>query len=131
MNQTREQEKTIQELLIQLAEVRTAQANCEHQHRKDRHVAVPPEVRVALEAVDAAYLPQMQALALAGSELEKQIKNAVATYGYTVKAGGYQAVWNKGRVTWQDDFLQGYATTHEEVLQARVESEPSVSIRRM
>ena len=63
-------------------------------------------------------------------QLEAQIKAAVLEYGRSVKGAGMQAVYMAGRVSWDDKFLQGYAATHEEILPARMEGKPSVSLRK-
>ena len=53
----------------------------------------------------------------------------VFTIGATVKANGLMAVYNKGRVSWDSKLLDGYAVAHPEILAARKEGDPSVTIR--
>ena len=57
------------------------------------------------------------------------IKIDVKKHGESVKGNTLHAVFNKGRITWQDDKLQGYAVDHPDILTFRKEGEPSVAIR--
>lgn len=61
--------------------------------------------------------------------LADQIKAAALVEGRSVKAHGWHAVISAGRASWDDVWLQGYAATHDEILQARRVGQPSVSIR--
>ena len=49
--------------------------------------------------------------------------------GETVKGDHLQAVWSKGRASWDDKALMGYTKAHPELLEFRKQGEPSVSIR--
>jgi hypothetical protein len=46
-----------------------------------------------------------------------------------VKSGRAQAVYYKGRVSWDNESLDRYAASHPEVMQYRKEGEPSIQIR--
>ena len=64
-------------------------------------------------------------------KLTDEIKNAVKELGTSVKADHFQAVYVKGRVTWDTSKMDGYAVGHPEVLFMRKEGEPSVTLRRI
>lgn len=61
--------------------------------------------------------------------LEAEIRRDVLALGETVKANGLQAVYMKGRVSWDAKSLDGYALGHPELFAFRKEGEPSVSLR--
>jgi glycine cleavage system pyridoxal-binding protein P len=103
---------------------------CEEQYQAARTLAMPPEVQQALDAVDAACLPQLGELQAALSQAEAQLKVAVLATGHSAKGAGYHAVYTPGKIRWDDAFLQGYAAVHDEILQGRLEGEPYVTLRR-
>ena len=61
--------------------------------------------------------------------LEQQIKDVVIAGGASVKGTHLQAVWSKGRVTWDVKALDGYAEANDAIKQWRRVGKPSVSIR--
>ena len=63
------------------------------------------------------------------ADLEAEIKADVKAEGKSVKGNFFQAVFNRGRVTWNTDMLDGFLAAHPELKDARKEGEPSVSIR--
>lgn len=86
-------------------------------------------VQAELDALDAEYQPKRLAAAEKLTALEGEIKRVVAAGGATVKGGLFQAVYTKGRVSWDSKALEGYAAAHPEIIAFRKEGEPSVSIR--
>lgn len=88
-----------------------------------------------LEA-DALDLPKIQEInqdidRLQGQAqtLEAEIKAEVLSLGASVKGMDLQAVYSKGRVSWDDRGLSGYALGVPAILQFRTEGKPSVSLR--
>jgi hypothetical protein len=126
--------KRIETLLDTYTQAREAQdvflAHCAAQEA-ELMTAIPEEIRVALAQVHDARAQQGTALTAEVEALAAQIKSAVGTKGVSVKGTSYHAVYARGRAVWDDAFLQGYAATHEEILQARRETEPSISIRKI
>jgi len=61
--------------------------------------------------------------------LEAEIKAEVIQVGATVKSAHLQAVWNKGRVTWDGAKLDGMLALIPALAAARKEGEPTVTIR--
>ena len=72
---------------------------------------------------------QIDLLATQIKELREQIKAAVIANGATVKGSMYQAVYVKGRDSWDTKALDGYAAAHPEIIQFRTTGNPSVTIR--
>ena len=64
-------------------------------------------------------------------KLTEEIKAEVKELGSSVKADHFQAVYVKGRITWDTSKMDGYAVGHPEVLFMRKEGEPSVTLRRI
>jgi hypothetical protein len=64
-------------------------------------------------------------------KLTADIKEAVIEEGRTIKGKFYQAVYMKGRVTWNTDMLDGLAVVIPEVAKARKEGQPSVTLRKL
>lgn len=120
----------IDALLARLAQLHDARLLCQQQYEEMRQCAIPPEVQAALTALSEACQPQINELTQAIEGVQAELKAAVLTYGHSVKGYGYHAVFSAGRVSWADDFLQGYAAVHPEILQARIEGKASVSIRK-
>lgn len=92
--------------------------------------ALPPEVKAHLDDIEAEFGQKAEAATANIESLEAEIKRETLGHGETVRASGIQAVWNKGRQTWDGKALASYGETHPEILQFRKEGEPSVTIRR-
>jgi hypothetical protein len=61
--------------------------------------------------------------------LEKEIKEETKSIGSTVKGKHFMAVYNKGRVTWNTDKLDGMVSLIPQIKDARKEGEPSITLR--
>jgi predicted nucleic acid-binding Zn-ribbon protein len=61
-------------------------------------------------------------------DLYPEIETATLKQGETVQTDEYQAIFKKGRETWNPKLLEGYAKDHPAVLSCKVTGEPSVSI---
>ena len=61
--------------------------------------------------------------------LQDEIKAEVLTLGETVKTDEIQAIWNKGKTTWDGKLLEGYALAHPDILQAQKVGQPTVSFK--
>ncbi len=94
-----------------------------------RKAIITPEIQAQLDELDAEYNPTIEAAQANAEALARDIKAAVIDMGVTVKAGAAQAVYAKGRVSWDTKALDGYAAGHPEIIQFRKEGEPSVSLR--
>lgn len=92
--------------------------------------SIPSEVREALDRVETSRKNGIATLVGEIDTLATKIKQHVLALHGSIKHAGYQAVYTPGRVAWDDTWLQGYAATHAELLLARKEGQPSVSIRK-
>lgn len=97
----------------------------------DKKESLPADVRKAIEDNEIAFQERIEEATAAISELEAQVKSAVMAEGLSTKAGGLQAVYMKGRVSWDGKKLEGLMMVIPQVAQARKEGAPSVSIRRV
>lgn len=88
-------------------------------------------IKDALAEMEAEFAPKAEAISAKIAALEAEVKAEVLTAGATVKADSLQAVWSKGRVTYDSKLLDGYAAAHPEIAPFRKEGEPSVSIRKV
>ncbi len=119
------------EILEQLTELYAQRDLLHLDQTKARDNAIPAEVAQALADVDAEFMPKHQAVAEKIEALEAQIKTAVLAEGESVKGGALQAVYAKGRVTWDGKKLDGMMSLIPQLEDARKVGEPSVSIRKV
>jgi len=87
------------------------------------------QIRSELEALDAEYKPVLEAAQENIATLENEVKTDVLLYGESVSGGMYRAVYNHGRVSWDNEGMDSYAVSHPEVLQFRKQGQPIVSLR--
>jgi hypothetical protein len=90
-----------------------------------------PEIKARLAEIEAEFSSKGEAVEANIGTLEAEIKAEALAHGETVKASRLQAIWNKGRQSWDDKGLSAYAEKHPEVLQFRKQGEPSITIRRV
>jgi hypothetical protein len=93
--------------------------------------AIPADVHKILEDNQIAFEDKINANAALISDLEAQAKEAVLKEGETAKGGALQAVYVKGRVSWDTRKLDGMMIVIPELNQARKVGEPSVTIRKV
>ena len=91
---------------------------------------LPKEIRDRLKDIDAEFSQKAEAATANIEALEAEVKAETLAHGESVRGPGIQAVWNKGRQTWDSKGLASYGEAHPEILQFRKEGEPSVTIRR-
>lgn len=119
---------SIEEKLEKLADYKDAY-NSELAAFNAARDAVLAKVQAELDAIGAEFNPR---LTEAGSKIgliEAEIKLAVSELGKSIKGTRLQAVYSKGRTSWDTDKLTGYAAAHPEVLEFCKTGEPSVSLR--
>jgi hypothetical protein len=90
-----------------------------------------PEIKAQLADIEAEFRAQSVAVDENIDALTAEVKSLVSENGITYKGQHLQAVYSKGRVSWDTKALDGYAAAHPEVAQFRKEGEPSVSIRKI
>jgi len=121
---------SIAEKLERLAGLHAELDGLEAQKQKLIDQAVPADVRERLKDIETEFAQKEQAASANIESLEAEIKAETIAVGESVRASGLQAVWNKGRLTWDSKGLTSYSESHPEILQFRKEGEPSVTIRR-
>ena len=120
---------TIQKL-DQLAEL---QAQREYLALKKQELidsVLTAEIRAKLAEIEIEFLPQFEAVDANIDTLTLDIKMDVTESGTTIKGANLQAVFSKGRISWDTKALDGYAAAHPEIAPFRKEGAPSVSIRK-
>lgn len=90
-----------------------------------------PEIKAKLADIETEFKLQSLAVDENIDALTNEVKAEIIKAGATAKGAHIQAVFMKGRVSWDTKALDGYAAAHPEVAQFRKEGEPSVSIRKI
>lgn len=117
--------------LNRLADIKS-QADVINIHFDQLHDSIlTPEIRAQLDDIEAERTTALEAALAGAKELESEIRAGVAAFGTTVKGSHLMAVYGKGRVSWDDRALSGYAIDHPEILAFRKTGEPSVAIRKV
>ena len=86
-------------------------------------------VQAELDALTAEYQPLFDTSAERIATLTDEIKREVLNHGASVKGAHLQAVYSRGRVTWDTKGLDRYAVEHPEVMGFRKQGQPTVSLR--
>ncbi|GIV88394.1 MAG: hypothetical protein KatS3mg055_0912 [Chloroflexus sp.] len=94
-----------------------------------RKADIMRQVADELAMLDAEYAPLLAAADEQIKTLEQDIRAAVLRYGSSVRGSRIQAVYVKGRTTWDTKGLLRYAVRHPDVLTYRKESAPTVQLR--
>jgi len=128
MVMTDNREEEIKMYLVTLAGTESRKDELEAQMQDEIDELYAP-LREKEQLIREKYSDALSALSARSSALRNKVKQEVLEYGATVKHGRYQAVWNRGRVSWNTKGLVGYAAAHPEILQFRKQGRPSVSIR--
>lgn len=119
----------IKQKLDQLSEY-SSQLNVLDIARKDAIAKVlTPEIQAQLDAIDDEYAGMEDAVNANLEKLQDEIEADVLAAGASVKGTHLQAIWMKGRVSWDTKALDGYAAAHPEIAPFRKEGQPTVSIR--
>lgn len=89
------------------------------------------ELKAQLAEIDAEFADKASVVTKKITDLEAKIRENIALHGASVKGQYLHAVWVKGRVSWDNKAMDGYAVDHPEILFMRKEGDPSVSIRKV
>ncbi len=125
----RPQKSHIASKLNRLADLQAAVdlARMDYEAKRDK---ILEAVRLQLDALEAEYEPLLEAARNNAAALEAEIKNDVLLSGESVVTDVYQAIYMKGRVTWDTDAIDKYAVSHPEVLRFRRQGDPNVTLRK-
>lgn len=111
-----------------LAQARAVAATVEAEYLAARS-AVLAAVRDQLAAVDAAFAERVQASIEAVAKSEAAVRALVLQLGQTVRQPGVQVSYCPGRVTWDTEQMDRYATAHPEVRSFRKVGKPWVALK--
>jgi hypothetical protein len=114
--------------LEELSEVQAA-ADLTRQDLEAKRAEILKSVQAELDALDDEYAPLLAAAEARLEALKEEIKSDVLEHGASVRGGRFQAVFSRGRITWDTHALEAYAEEHPEVNDFRREGSPSVSLR--
>ena len=120
----------IAQQLDKLAEFQ-AQKDVSRLARQDEvNKVLTPEIKQAIEAIDVEFDAQDIAVDANIADLTAKIKDAGVVHGSTVKGTILEAVYNKGRTSWNNAGLDGYAVSNPEIEQFKKVGKPYVAIRK-
>lgn len=115
------------EKLHELALIRDVCANFQQEldELKDQAFLNCPDLNVRRHEI----LVEIEALAPRNLATAEMISRAILESGESVKGVELQAVFSKGRTTWDGQKLAGYAIAHPEIEKLKKVGKPSVAIR--
>lgn len=90
-----------------------------------------PEIKAKIAEIEAEFAGKTEAANANIAALTKEVKGMVILAGESIKADHLHAIFVKGRTSWDTKVLDRYANAHPEILIARLEGDPSVSIRKV
>ncbi|SRR5688572_20981440 len=114
--------------LDELAEVQAA-AEVTRLDLEAKRAEILKSVQAELDALEEEFAPLLAAAEARIEQLREEIKSDVLEHGASVRGGHLQAVYSRGRITWDTRRLEGYAEEHPEINDFRREGAPSVSLR--
>jgi hypothetical protein len=81
--------------------------------------------------IEEEFAPKIEAANWRITNLEAEARALVLNVGRTVTGKALQAVWSKGRTTWDAGLLAGLALAIPQLEQCREVGEPTISIKRV
>jgi len=118
----------VTEKLERLSNLRGA-AEVARLNYESKRAEIMKQIQAELDALDSEYKPVLEAAEENIAALENEIKTDVLLYGESISGGMYRASYTQGRVSWDNDGMTRYATSHPDVLQFRKQGQPIVSLR--
>jgi hypothetical protein len=120
--------QSVLQKLERLGDLRAA-ADVARMDYEAKRQAVLQTVQAELDAIEIEFQPVLEAAEGNAAALEAEIKNDVLLRGESLRGGAYQAIYMKGRISWDSVGMNEYARDHPDVLRFRKEGQPSVSLR--
>jgi hypothetical protein len=124
-------EDEIKVMLDQIAEYQSAIDVCNLNRQAAIDAVLTEAVKAQLAEIDAEFAPTLEFAAERKAALEAEVKPAVIAHGATVKGAHYQAVYVKGRVSWETDKLEGLMIAIPQLAALRKVGAPSCSFRKV
>jgi hypothetical protein len=120
----------IEKLLIERSKIAAERAQFAQGYDEMRSKIIPPEVKAELDALETESKTALSGVDAKLALLDEQIKAGVLGMAETVTVKGVgQAVFNKGRVTWETKALDGLLVAIPELAKFRKEGDPYVTIK--
>jgi uncharacterized protein YifE (UPF0438 family) len=116
------------ERLARLADARTAAAALHAEYDSERD-SILSQVREQLAALDKAYSDLLRQADEEVSNLEGEVREAILLLGESAQRVEVQAIFCKGRVSWDSKGLDRYVEQHPDVAEFRRIGAPSVRIK--
>ncbi len=92
---------------------------------------LPPGYGARVSEIEQEFTQKEETARRNIESLAAEIRADTLTFGRSVRGSEYQAVWSRGRVSWDDKGLSIFARAHSEILPFRKEGKPVISIRRI
>ena len=89
------------------------------------------ELKKQIADIEAEFSAKTEAVNENIATLEAEVKEEVKQHGSSVKGKFLNAVFTKGRVTWETKGLEGLMVAVPQLAQFRKEGDPSVSLRKV
>jgi LPS O-antigen subunit length determinant protein (WzzB/FepE family) len=121
---------TSQNIMARLEELYVRRDRAKQGYELEVYEVIPASIRAQLAELDNKHDAEMEEINEAIKAAEEQVKAAVIETGETIKGTRYQAVYGKGRVSWDkglEDYLMG--KDPDALERMRKVGAPSVSIR--
>jgi hypothetical protein len=93
--------------------------------------SLPAEYRTRISEIEQEFAQKEETARSNIESLAVEIRADTLAFGRSVRGSDYQAVWSRGRVSWDAKALSLYARAHSEILPFRKEGKPVISIRRI
>ena len=119
----------IKQALDELANLRAASDAIALEKQALIDTILTQEIKEKIAEIDAEFAGKVEDVKEKADALEAEIRQAVIECGATVKGTFLQALWVKGRVSWDGKSLEGYMAAHPEIAAFRKQGEPSCTIR--
>ena len=121
--------QAIENELNELAELRASIQKASEEQSVLVQSVIPQHVKERISEINAEYAPRIADATARAAVLESQIRLNVMGVGQTVRGERLMAVYNHARVTWETKSLEAMAKFVPEILDYRLEGNPSVTIR--
>ena len=121
--------ETVLQKLERLSQLHSA-ADLARMDYESRRAEVLKKVQDELDALEVEFKPALEAAEENTAALEAEIRNDVLLRGESLRGSAYQAIYMKGRVSWDAAGMNEYARDHPDVLRYRKEGQPAVSLRK-
>ena len=88
---------------------------------------IPEDIKLLMSQYKASHNAEIVPIEARVEELKAKIKAAVLERAATYTGNAWRIEFKKGKITWNDNKLIGFAAAHPELLAFRAEGKPSVA----